>query len=143
MLKITFLCSELSEDGRPSLRKMNHLTFINSCSIQCWGKTRSWLCVHKHSGECGGKAWLSQQFIFCWTAKLPACYCLGRSYRHSSNFALLGFFFFLKENKHIGVLYAYASHAGSAHACSAHRGQKNVSDALELKVVSSCVCARN
>ena len=51
------------------------------------------------------------------------CYCLGRSYRHSSNFALLGFFFFLKENK--------------------HRGQKNVSDALELKVVSSCVCARN
>ena len=71
------------------------------------------------------------------------CYCLGRSYRHSSNFAVLGFFFFLKENKHIGVLYAYASHAGSAHACSAHRGQKNVSDALELKVVSSCVCARN
>lgn len=58
----------------------------------------------------GGKAWFSQQFIFYWTAKLPALLLFDRSYRHSMNFTLV--YIFLKRKltlRCMSILPAYMS----------------------------------
>lgn len=116
------------------------LLFLKLCGNQCSGKTRSWLCAFV---GIWGRLGFPSNSSFTELQSHQLCYCLGHKLQAQHQlYHTVCVCVFFKENKHIGVFYAYASHAGSAHACSAHGDQKKISDDLELKVVSSSVCAR-